>query len=221
MILIEPNLDIPSNHFTCFVACNSKPTRSFYRLKDKILKVFGKENDYDLQHIVKKCHTCNGTGYYCQNTRCRRCSNGVYEAYDVVLQRYLLNDSCFHIPIGRLDGNKLKIWDGYLDCDDEWGDYYISKWRYKPFSGIFKNTINGIIKHTQPTTINPEWAYWYLLHQYDHPEWMKETSVFLNPTWNKKEFQLRNYLWLTSEHGLIALSKYYKCEDLAQVFFKS
>lgn len=218
MILAESTLDIPTQDFTAFIACNAKGGSGFYKLKDKILHVFGKENDYDLQHITKKCHTCNGSGWYYKDTRCNRCSNGVYEAYDVVLQRFLLNNSCFHIPVGRLEGNRLKIWDGYYPSDDEWEQYPCSKWRYEPFTGIIKNAIQGLIKHTVPNSLNTNWAYWYLLYKYDHAEWLSQTGNFLNVRYNKKEFQKRNYLWLTSNHGLTALAKYYECEEDAKKF---
>ena len=164
MIAIEQQLDIPKPHFDYFVACNSIGYKSFYLLKDKILKVFGHENDYDIQHLKKKCYSCNGTGFYHQNIRCYKCNNGVYEEYDVILQRYILNNSCFHIPLGRLEGNRLKIWDGYYN-NDEWGYPEISKWRYELFHGIIKNSINGLIKHDPPKKLNPQFGYWFTLRQ--------------------------------------------------------
>lgn len=217
MIEIPKELNIPTQDFIAFAACNSKATRSFYALKDKILKVFGNENDYDLQHITKKCHTCNGTGLYYSDSRCRRCKNGVWAKYDVVLKRYLLNGSCFHIPLGRLEGNRLKIFDG-IDWHDEFEDYGITKWKYQPFEGIFKNTITGIIKHEYPTNLNTYWLCWYLLYKYDIDTFNCDAKVFLGCNFSKDEFQLRNYMWLTSKHPLEALAKYYKCEDTAKQF---
>ena len=211
MIAIEQQLDIPKPHFDYFVACNSIGYKSFYLLKDKILKVFGHENDYDIQHLKKKCYSCNGTGFYHQNIRCYKCNNGVYEEYDVILQRYILNNSCFHIPLGRLEGNRLKIWDGYYN-NDEWGYPEISKWRYELFHGIIKNSINGLIKHDPPKKLNPQFGYWFLLFHYDKPTFNNQTTTWLNTT-DKKEYQIRNYLWLTSDHALTALAKYYKCEQ--------
>jgi hypothetical protein len=212
-------LDIPESYFMAFVECNSAKSNSFYVLKDRILSVFGHENDYDLQHITKKCRSCNGSGYYYRATKCYHCFKGVYEKYDVVLRRYLLNGSVFHVPVGRLEGNRLKIWAGYGESTDDF-DYPSSKWRYESFSGIIKNTIMGLVNHQPPGEINANWAYWYLLHRFNHPEFLNETTVWLNTKWDSKEFQLRNYLWLTSNTGLDAIAKYYKCEEQVAQFLE-
>lgn len=82
----------------------------FYKLKEKLLQLYGDYVGYDVQFIKKKCDTCGGTGnflYWKKNCygftdgydRCNDCGgSGVYEVKKYYLKRFVLNDEIFHIP---------------------------------------------------------------------------------------------------------------------------
>lgn len=94
-----------------FVLANSGNYTSknlFYLFKGNFLRKYGKENGFDLQVIEKKCWACSGTAmysFYGDNGRvyrkepCYKCLNGVYYIKNIILKRYVINDSLFHIPV--------------------------------------------------------------------------------------------------------------------------
>ena len=85
----------------------------FYRMKDKILTAYGEINGFDVQHIVKECWRCDGTGYeslpvkhlgmvITAQRKCHKCyGSGVYTQFWVHLLRYQLGRRIFHLPTGR------------------------------------------------------------------------------------------------------------------------
>jgi len=163
----KENADIPESHLYAFRVCNSGGAwaykSAFYKLKNELLLKYGHEADYDLQHIVKKCYSCGGTGWYSEVNRCRNCDNGVYARKDVILKRWILNGAIFHQPLGELTGsNSIKVFIGYMDDDYNEGPMF----KYEPFTGKIVSTITGLIKH-EPVGLHPIWAYYYLLWNYD------------------------------------------------------
>lgn len=76
--------------------------RMFYGLKTWILENYGKADGNDFQLIVKPCwgefrRDCDDT--------CRNCGGtGEYSRRTVILERYRLGDSLFHIPRGTIVG---------------------------------------------------------------------------------------------------------------------
>lgn len=78
----------------------------FYPLKDKLLRLYGKHDGWDLQVIEKKCWGCDGTGiddwndgcecYACQGT-------GIYSTRNIRLDRYQLGLRIYHIPQSSID----------------------------------------------------------------------------------------------------------------------
>ena len=158
------NADIPESHLYALRVCNSGNwcyKRSFYELKNQILSKYGHEADYDLQHIVKRCYSCDGKGNH-ERGQCWNCDKGVYSRKDVLLKRYIINGALFHKPIGELIGNRIKIFDGYEDYEYD----SFAKFRYESFDGKIVSTITGLIKH-EPVGLHPVWAYYYLLGFYD------------------------------------------------------
>ena len=68
----------------------------FYPLKAKLLKRYGTEDGYDIQHIVKCCWSCEGDGCY----RCYQ--SGIYREDWHYLQNYKLGDRIYHIPVNTV-----------------------------------------------------------------------------------------------------------------------
>ena len=84
---------------------NSNPYNKyvFYPWKAKILKKYGKFIGCDIQHIVKKCWSCGGTGYYLPGVLCNNCYKGttgnyVYSEVWWVLDKYELGKYKFYVP---------------------------------------------------------------------------------------------------------------------------
>lgn len=79
---------------------------SFYKLKDSLLKKYGKKIGTDYQYISKECHTCFGTGVYkCEHKMpetCWSCSGtGKYEEYVSQLDKYEFGKHDFHLPVRK------------------------------------------------------------------------------------------------------------------------
>lgn len=121
----------------------------FYRVKDAILRKYGKPDGYDIQHIDgKKCHTCRGTGRYDRWDQygiydpswCWHCGgNGWYKDPQwICLQRYQLGRYVFHRPIKREYGvknpwtvegmgwevSKRPVMQGYVEHRSTWFGRY-------------------------------------------------------------------------------------------------
>lgn len=139
---------------------NSRPEdewrKEFYRLKDALLETYGiREEQIDLQHIVKTCWDCNGKGYFehiddddCCDSYCSRCGGtGVYAKYWVILERWGLGGRLFHRPgksIGRDEVAKILAetppanrFDGLLEHRDvppsiKWLAYLTLTYIYNP-----------------------------------------------------------------------------------------
>ncbi len=81
--------------------CNARQLpvdhRRFYTLKNRILEKYGTKDREDLQHVVKRCFQCGGTGKYHGKT-CWRCKEGIYQQFYCVLSRYWLGKHMFHVP---------------------------------------------------------------------------------------------------------------------------
>lgn len=84
----------------------------FYKIKNKLLKKYGKHVNYDIQHIPgKKCYTCGGsgiyTGYYMMSGEkwtdtCNRCWRGWYQLPKwICLSRMKMGLYFFHQPLKR------------------------------------------------------------------------------------------------------------------------
>lgn len=86
----------------------------FYRLKDHVLTMYGTWEGVHLQHIVKECFNCEGTGKIITTEYvvgfpvaisggrvCAKCNGtGKYHEFWTVLKYYRLGDQHFHIPNG-------------------------------------------------------------------------------------------------------------------------
>lgn len=90
-----------------FIA-NSTPSRSFYVLKNDLLKRFGTPDGCDIQHIVKWCWSCEQTGIhkgYYGEQKCFKCDGtGIYDNALIRLLRFRLGSHVFHIPDGSICG---------------------------------------------------------------------------------------------------------------------
>lgn len=219
IIPFTENADIPESHLYAFRACNSGGAwaykYSFYKLKNELLLKYGHEADYDLQHVVKKCYTCGGSGWYNEVNRCHNCDNGVYSRKDVILKRWILNGAIFHQPIGELTGgNRIKIFDGYEEEEDGWHEY--PKFRYETFNGKIISTITGLIKH-KPIGLNPMWAYYYLLWNYDRDRFYKIMQSDLNTMQTNTKYKLKRLL--RKLNPIIAYAEFFevKNEHLADI----
>lgn len=110
--------------FICYILgellflANSDPPlpqkRAFYSMKNTILERWASVVEVDLQHIVKPCYYCNGTGWVTRNKYgaddvlyarfevCPRCGRtGKYDEFWVYLFRYRLGGHEFHSPFLR------------------------------------------------------------------------------------------------------------------------
>lgn len=195
---LTETVDIPQPHFYALSVCNSAGAwayrGSFYELKNELLQKYGHEADYDLQHIVKKCHSCDGNGNHTWG-QCWNCDKGVYQRKDVVLKRYLLNGAVFHKPMGELVGNRLKIFNGYYEGEYDGMDY--PSFRFEPFDGKIVAVITGLIKH-EPMKLHPIWAYYYLLWHYDRDYFYKILAGDLKNLRTNTQYKLKKLLKLYS-----------------------
>ena len=130
-------------------------TGDFYRVKDAILRKYGKAVGYDVQHIEgKKCRSCEGCGYHTRYSwhypykaydwdSCWHCGgNGWYKDPQwICLERIAFGRYVFHRPLKREYGVKNPFtkeelgWDvlekpvisGYIDHTSTWfGKYAIA-----------------------------------------------------------------------------------------------
>jgi hypothetical protein len=204
--------DIPAAHFYAFKVCNAMSNnhrkQQFYRLKNSILAKYAHPNDYDIQHVEKKCHTCYGSGMYWKDDICRNCNGtGIWANKKVVLQRYILNGQVFHQPKGELTYNgDIKIFDGY-DTSDWYDD--APRFRYEKFTGVIKDSISGIIEH-KPYKLNSEWAFFYLLWFYDREQFFTRMNNDLKAYQTNTQHKLRQLLSKFSP--LKAYAEFYKVE---------
>lgn len=136
---------------------NSRPPfywrDEFYQIKKKILTLYGTWDGVHLQHIVKWCYACNGTGkrtvellvfgepMELQAGDCRKCNGTAkYSEIWVALDSYRLGRRSFHDPRCR----------------------YYFKDRIPEIQ--FDRTIEGYIRHAYPKYyLHEEAAYWLAL----------------------------------------------------------
>jgi len=206
-LIKETGTDIPASQFYAFKACNNGGSywykQDFYKLKNQLLDLFGHEDGYDLQVIVKRCHSCSGTGMYWQDEECFKCGGtGIYAIKNVVLERYKLNGELFHRPLGELTYCKTEIivFDGY----DTHG---YTKFKRVPFNGLFTDTIQGIIKH-KPGKLNPTWAYMYLIWHYNRVKFYEVVKSEAEISHTRRKHKIRSLLQKYSP--LQALHKFYQ-----------
>lgn len=84
---------------------DKKNRERFYAMKQRILRWFGTEDGYDLQHIPgKMCWSCEGTGGLYEPHGCYKCDgDGWFKApVWVLLKRWKFGRYSFHEPIQRL-----------------------------------------------------------------------------------------------------------------------
>lgn len=158
-------IDIPEGHMKAFIVCNSSPTQSFYKLKDKILTKFGNKNAYDLQVIKQTCWSCEGTGKFKSDWKpietCWSCGGaGVFRTKKIVLERWLLNGNLFHKPLGELSGVLYRKVTPFNDIITI------------PFCGVIRNEIKGYIRHENKEG-NPQYCLYYLMWHYDREMFWK------------------------------------------------
>jgi len=175
-------------------AANTNPSiwkKEFYKIKDHILKKYGKLIGYDLQHINKECWTCNGTGKYTPQQICYSCmGSGVYLEMWVILEVYQLRKYQFHRPVERFT-HKADYWD------------YLKK--HPEMENVFRQTIGDYIRHDS-NFYYLEALYWLFLiykpalflkaiGKTYHHQWrftpMELLGRFL---WNFREFRQGKYL---------------------------
>lgn len=138
------NLDISKRSFFLFTVCNSAEyfyeKQSFYQLKSRLLRKYGKQDGYDLQIIDRHCYSCEGTGIYMRyghktGRTCNSCGgSGIYMTKQIALRRFILNDQVFHEPAPEISTSDL----------------------------LFHSKIKGLIKHEKPD-YNATYAYAELL----------------------------------------------------------
>jgi hypothetical protein len=74
-----------------------------YRMKDRILRRFGKIVGEDIQRISRICYSCDGSGSYDFDEDCRRCrGTGVFDERWFRLERWELGGRIFHRPAGMI-----------------------------------------------------------------------------------------------------------------------
>ena len=138
-----------------FLANSSPPwwRSEFYAIKDHILNLHANWEGVHLQHIVKECYGCEGSGKRMIEIpvlgelttlpagNCRRCNgSGKYSEFWVVLASYRLGRRHFHIPKQR----------------------YYFKDRIPDIQ--FNEEIEGYISHERPDYyLNSQAGYWLAL----------------------------------------------------------
>lgn len=88
----------------CHLANAGRPSRTFYELKDQLLRQFATFCGHDIQEITKPCwgdqRDAYGDWHGC-GPLCRRCGGtGIFDQRWVRLQRWLWQQYVFHIPDG-------------------------------------------------------------------------------------------------------------------------
>ena len=98
----------------------------FYNVKTRLLERHGCQIGEDWQHIVKRCHSCDGLGWWGGHLHhggepCYRCKSGIYDEFWVRLERWKIAGSVFHIPRERVRYepavSKVNI-EGLIEHDD-------------------------------------------------------------------------------------------------------
>lgn len=132
---------------------------AFYQIKDRLLRDYGTPDGTDIQHIVKPCYQCDGSGVYKgdyvdQGDRviwvsatpepCRKCGgSGKYEEFWVLLERWQFGRYPFHLPVKRV----------YVESE---------------LNGIHaKHRIEDYIEHQRPKYYLAKEALWWLLLFFD------------------------------------------------------
>jgi len=86
--------------------------RRFYAMKQRILRWFGTEDGYDLQHIAgKSCWSCGGTGEFYHPHDCYKCDGTGWFKHPVwvLLKRWRFGKYVFHEPVKRFY-SKAEAW---------------------------------------------------------------------------------------------------------------
>lgn len=212
LIPFTEHADIPEAHLYAFTVCNSAGTwcyrSAFYKLKNELLEKYGHEADYDLQHIVKRCYSCDGKGNHHTGHRCWNCNNGVYARKDVLLKRFLLNGRLFHQPIGELEDNRIKIFNGYYESEYSCEQY--PTFRYELFDGKIVSTITGLIQHER-AKLHPVWAYYYLLWHYNRELFYKNMQSDLKSYQTNTQYKLK--LLLNRFNPLKAYAEFFEVKQ--------
>jgi len=109
---------------------NRLPSDEFYKIKNNLLKKYGKHICYDVQFIEgKKCYSCGGTGihvYYSEYTgkaydrdTCWHCIGGWYKRpVWNILAKVQFGKYTFHQPYERSytkPDNSIPVIEGYID----------------------------------------------------------------------------------------------------------
>jgi len=152
-ILFEPVMALPAGDFDMFKACNDAPRnwtykQQFYTVKNQMLLAYAAPAGFDKQIIKQSCWTCNGTGWYTSDSRCRSCyGDGVYQIRTYWLKRFVLNGELFHRPVEAAE-----------------------------VDGRIMNVINGLVHHDTPS-VEPNFAYAHILKKYspmEFPDFLRE-----------------------------------------------
>jgi hypothetical protein len=162
--------------------------RQFYALKDELLKRFGTPDGFDIQHIVRTCYSCDGTGihmgYYGAES-CFRCNDGIYDEALVKLLRFKLGSYTFHIPDGRIESGVLPFpptiegyvrhqqYRGYLAAEC----FYWLALFFKP--SLFKATFGHcghVSRKWTPMVILATWLFDWRMHVRAMDQWHDDPS---------------------------------------------
>lgn len=107
-------------------AANTRPPfghrDEFYAMKSSLLARYATISGLDIQHIRKKCWSCNGTGRYSTKDRCRKCwGSGIYREFYVYLSRWEFAGHVFHRPIrlrDKINNAETVTIEGYVQHAD-------------------------------------------------------------------------------------------------------
>lgn len=177
-------MEFPEKDLNLLLACNGaqnwsykKPT--FYNLKSTILKKYGSFDEYDIQILKKQCFKCNGKG-------CVECDKGIYSVTKIALQRYLLNEYVFHIPVGRVLEN------GYIDLFT-YSENKILKLKENHI--VYRNNIQGLIVH-KPVVANIHYTFalFVLFFKYDKDMFYFQLEQLSSNLYSKQKGKYRTAL---------------------------
>lgn len=70
----------------------------FYQLKRQLLTAHGQVAGSHIQHILKPCWTCSGTGFYHTGAPCHHCWDGIYSEFWCKLEVREWHGYRFHLP---------------------------------------------------------------------------------------------------------------------------
>jgi|GEM_PF-4451279 len=108
----------------------------FYQLKRQLLQAFGEPVGVEIQHISKKCWSCNGTGWWREGVSCWDCVDGIYREFWVKLHVWSWHGYEFHLPGDRrphpffdADRNLLPVTiHGYIKHEVHWASHEAVLW---------------------------------------------------------------------------------------------